>query len=65
MTWNKPPAADVGGSGGGGDDTGLARLRELGYKQELKRDLSYVPRLRPARLSRSFNTSTSNRQAHS
>ncbi|KAF8696846.1 hypothetical protein HU200_036485 [Digitaria exilis] len=27
-----------------GDDTGLARLRELGYKQELKRDLSYVPR---------------------
>nr|CAB3477564.1 unnamed protein product [Digitaria exilis] len=25
-----------------GDDTGLARLRELGYKQELKRDLSVL-----------------------
>jgi hypothetical protein len=41
MTWNKSLA--VGGSGS--DDTGLARLRELGYKQELKRDLSYVPPL--------------------
>jgi hypothetical protein len=44
MTWNRS-AADGGGSSAGttaGDDTGLARLRELGYKQELKRDLSYV-----------------------
>ncbi|WVZ69778.1 hypothetical protein U9M48_018512 [Paspalum notatum var. saurae] len=38
MTWNKSPAD----GGGGGDDTGLARLRELGYKQELKRDLSVL-----------------------
>lgn len=46
MTWSKSPAGsgttavdvDVDGSG----DTGQARLRELGYKQELKRDLSYV-----------------------
>lgn len=44
MTWNKAPAnggaataVDIDGS-----DTGHARLRELGYKQELKRDLSYV-----------------------
>ena len=44
MTWNRS-AADGGGSSAGttaGDDTGLARLRELGYKQELKRGLSYV-----------------------
>ncbi|GJM93960.1 hypothetical protein PR202_ga10563 [Eleusine coracana subsp. coracana] len=39
MTWNKSSAVDVGG---GSDDTGLARLRELGYKQELKRDLSVL-----------------------
>ena len=48
MTWNRSPAADGGSSSAvavdhGSDDTGLARLRELGYKQELKRDLSYVP----------------------
>lgn len=50
MTWNRS-AADGGGSSAGttaavavaaGDDTGLARLRELGYKQELKRDLSVL-----------------------
>lgn len=43
MTWNKAPAADA--EAGGGGDTGHARLRELGYKQELKRDLSYVATL--------------------
>jgi hypothetical protein len=45
MTWNRSPAG--GGSAvtvDHSDDTGLARLRELGYRQELKRDLSYVPR---------------------
>jgi hypothetical protein len=50
MTWSKSPAGS-GGSGGGGatavdvdgpGDSGQARLNELGYKQELKRDLSYV-----------------------
>ncbi|BAS73082.1 amino-acid permease BAT1 homolog isoform 2 [Oryza sativa Japonica Group] len=40
MTWNKAPAADA--EAGGGGDTGHARLRELGYKQELKRDLSVL-----------------------
>ncbi|GAB2228570.1 hypothetical protein Droror1_Dr00022690 [Drosera rotundifolia] len=30
------------GKGGGGVDTGTARLQELGYKQELKRDLSVL-----------------------
>jgi hypothetical protein len=49
MTWSKSPAGS-GGSGGGATtvdvdgpgDSGQARLNELGYKQELKRDLSYV-----------------------
>jgi hypothetical protein len=50
MTWNKSPGdggASTAENTGVGDDTGLARLRELGYKQELKRDLSYVPSLSP------------------
>ena len=44
MTWSKSPAGsgttavDADGSG----DTGQARLGELGYKQELKRDLSLL-----------------------
>ncbi|GJN18433.1 hypothetical protein PR202_gb05596 [Eleusine coracana subsp. coracana] len=45
MTWNKSSADDGAVAvdvAGGSDDTGLARLRELGYKQELKRDLSYA-----------------------
>ncbi|PWZ11284.1 Amino-acid permease BAT1 [Zea mays] len=43
MTWNRSPAG--GGSAvtvDHSDDTGLARLRELGYRQELKRDLSVL-----------------------
>ena len=56
MTWSKSPAGsgdrgdggatavDVDGSG----DSGQARLNELGYKQELKRDLSYVTLPTPA-----------------
>ncbi|KAF0898574.1 hypothetical protein E2562_008161 [Oryza meyeriana var. granulata] len=40
MTWNK--ADGVVDVDGGGGDTGHARLRELGYKQELKRDLSVL-----------------------
>ncbi|KAM3330961.1 hypothetical protein ACQJBY_027207 [Aegilops geniculata] len=46
MTWSKSPAGsgttavDVDADGSG--DTGQARLRELGYKQELKRDLSLL-----------------------
>ncbi|TVU34524.1 hypothetical protein EJB05_16359 [Eragrostis curvula] len=48
MTWNKSPSDDGARTAvsvdvaGGSDDTGLARLRELGYKQELKRDLSVL-----------------------
>ncbi|XP_062204682.1 amino-acid permease BAT1 homolog isoform X3 [Phragmites australis] len=45
MTWNKSPAdggAGAAASAVDGSDTGLARLRELGYKQELKRDLSVL-----------------------
>lgn len=46
MTWNKAPADGAAAAekavNVGGDDTGLARLRELGYKQELKRDLSVL-----------------------
>ncbi|KAG8077228.1 hypothetical protein GUJ93_ZPchr0007g6380 [Zizania palustris] len=41
MAWKKAPAAADAEVGGGGD-TGQARLRELGYKQELKRDLSVL-----------------------
>lgn len=52
MTFSKSPAESGGSSGGGGTtavdvdgsgaDTGQARLNELGYKQELKRDLSLL-----------------------
>jgi hypothetical protein len=38
MTWNKPPLA----AGQAAIDTDHGRLRELGYKQELKRHLSYA-----------------------
>jgi amino acid transporter len=43
MTWNKPPAGGAAVTAVDvGEDTGLARLQELGYKQELKRDLSVL-----------------------
>ncbi|KAL6906044.1 hypothetical protein ACP4OV_003645 [Aristida adscensionis] len=40
MTWNTPPAAAAAVAGG--SDADHARLRELGYRQELKRHLSVV-----------------------
>ncbi|XP_015941967.1 amino-acid permease BAT1 homolog [Arachis duranensis] len=45
MTLPSHVAPDNGGGGGDGSvplDSGLARLQELGYKQELKRDLSAI-----------------------
>ncbi|TVT97966.1 hypothetical protein EJB05_56766, partial [Eragrostis curvula] len=43
MTWNKPPAGVA--IAVDASDTDHARLRELGYKQELKRHLSFVIKL--------------------
>lgn len=38
MVWGKSEEAGMGSSTA--EDTGQSRLSELGYKQELKRDLS-------------------------
>ncbi|TVT99458.1 hypothetical protein EJB05_55127, partial [Eragrostis curvula] len=42
MTWNKPPAGVTVTVAGDANDADHARLRELGYKQELKRHLSVL-----------------------